>query len=83
MYWYSKVPGKTEEMSWHEPHDVQHEVQIPAPEEENLYAPVYSGGQPDGKQLWRKGPEDPGGNQVQHEPAVHFCFKDQLYPGLH
>ena len=58
-------------MGWQEPHEVQQvEVQSPAPEEEQPHAPVYAGGCQAGKQLDRKGPENPGGHKVEQDPAM-------------
>ncbi|KAK4827955.1 LOW QUALITY PROTEIN: hypothetical protein QYF61_022657 [Mycteria americana] len=44
---------------------------------------IYAGDHPAGKQLGRKGPGGPGGLQVEHEPAMYSCIKeDYWYPGL-
>ncbi|PKU45238.1 hypothetical protein llap_4465 [Limosa lapponica baueri] len=40
-------------------------VQSPTPGEEQLHAPIYTGGHPTKKQLSRKGPGDPGGHEVE------------------
>ena len=47
-------------------------------------APVQAGGWQSGKQLCRGGPGSPGGEQVDHEPAMRPCGKGgQQHPGLH
>lgn len=56
-----KVPGK---------------VHSPAPVEEQSHTPIYTGTHPAGKQLGRKRPRDPGGLQVECEPAVCPCCKE-------
>lgn len=41
-------------------------------------------GWPDGKHLCREGPANPGGQQVNHEPAVCFHAQEgQCSPGVH
>ena len=38
--------------------------------------PCRAGDQQAGKQLDRKGPEGPGGHQVEHEQAMRPCHKE-------
>lgn len=59
----------------------QGEVQSPAPEEEQPQGPVYSGGHPAGKQLGRKRPGGPSGQQGEHKPAKGPCCKEVNVPG--
>jgi len=54
------------------------EMPSPAPGEESSHAPVHTGGTLSAKQLCREGPEGPGGQQTEHEPAV--CQLWQRWP---
>lgn len=63
-------------MVWQEPHEVQQgEIQSPAPEEEQPHAPGCDWGLPAGKQLGQKGLGGPGGQQIEHDPAVCEPFQ--------
>jgi len=35
------------------------------------------------KQLCKKGPWGPDGQQVEHQPAIGLCSKGQQHSGLH
>jgi len=51
-------------------------------EEETPLLFLKPGGTPAGKQLCKKGSEDYGGHQVEHEPPVCSCGKGgRQYPG--
>lgn len=62
----------------------QREMQSLAAGEKSLHVLVQAGGQLAGKQLGGKGPEGPGGDKVECEPAMGPGSKGgQQHPGLH
>ena len=71
-------PWQAGEMGRQEPHYVQQEVRSPAPGQEQPHEPMYAGSHPAEKQLGRKGHEEPGGDQVEPEPAMCPCSKEGL-----
>ena len=66
---HPKGPGQAGELG---SHDVLHrEMQGPAPGEEQPQVPVCAGGQLAAKWFCREEPGDPGGCQIEHDPATH------------
>lgn len=75
--WHSEGPWQAGETGWQEPHEAKQEVQSPTAGEEQPQAPVEAGGWPAGKQLCRKEPGSPGGDQIEHEPTMCPCHEER------
>lgn len=67
------LPYRGTSTGWWESHEVQQEVQSPAPEEEQPQAPVCAGEQRTGKMLGQKNPGGPCGAR-SHLQAIFPCL---------
>lgn len=71
--WYTKRLCCHPEGRWQRP------VRGPASGEEQPQTPVHTGSQKVGKQLCDKQHRGPGGNEVDHGPAVYSCAKKNIW----
>jgi len=71
------------ELGGEEPDEVQHgQMEGSAPGEEEPRASVPAGSSAAGKEVYRKGPGGPGGQQGDHKPAVCSGGQEgQWFPG--